>query len=74
VKENGLALDFVELKETVNEKVIDVLDHADLNDVFDQPSAEHIAVWVWKQLEQGLNMSEVWLWESPDTFVIYRGE
>ncbi len=74
VKENGLAYDFVDLKQVVKALVVDVLDHSDLNDIFDQPSAEHIAVWVWDQLKESVNVAEVWLWESPDTFVVYTGE
>jgi len=74
VKEDGLAFDFVKLKEIVKERVVDVLDHSDLNDRFSQPSCENIAVWAWDRLKGELNLHEIWLWESPDTFVVYRGE
>jgi len=73
IKENGLAFDFVDLKDIVNERVINVLDHSDLNDRFDQPSCENVVQWIWKTLSQDLHMAELWLWESPDTFVIYKG-
>ena len=74
IKEDGLALDFVELKAIVNTTVIDLLDHSDLNERFEQPSCENIAVWIWEQLQPELNMAEVWLWESPGSFVVYKGE
>jgi 6-pyruvoyltetrahydropterin/6-carboxytetrahydropterin synthase len=74
VKEDGLALDFVEMKKVINEKVIDVLDHQDLNNHFDQPSCENIVIWIWNVLIKELQLAEIWLWESPDTFVVYRGE
>lgn len=74
IKDNGLAFDFVELKKIINEKIIDPLDHTDLNDRFEQPSCENMAVWIWGRLKGVLNVAEVTLWESPDTFVVYRGE
>lgn len=74
IKSDGLAFDFVNLKAIVNEKVIDLLDHTDLNNRFKQPSCENIAVWIWDQLKGDMNMSEIWLWESPSSFVIYKGE
>ena len=74
IKDNGLAYDFVDLKRIVNEFIIDVLDHSDLNDRFEQPSAELIAVWIWNELSDKLNMAEITLWESPDCFIVYKGE
>jgi len=73
VGENGLVIDFAELKKVVREKVLAVLDHTDLNDFFEQPSCENIVVWIWKALSPHLSLAEIWLWESPDTFVVYRG-
>jgi 6-pyruvoyltetrahydropterin/6-carboxytetrahydropterin synthase len=74
VKDNGLALDFVELKRIVNETIINVLDHEDLNKHFDQPSCENVLLWIWNTLKDELNLAEIRLWESPDTFAVYRGE
>jgi 6-pyruvoyl-tetrahydropterin synthase len=45
-----------------------------LNDRFKQPSCENIAVWIWDELKADLNLGEIWLWESPGSFVVYRGE
>lgn len=74
VKKDGLAFDFVELKRIVNERIIDKLDHTDLNLLFEQPSCELMAVWIWDTLKPDLNLYEIRLWESPGSFVIYRGE
>lgn len=51
IKKDGLVLDFMELKKNVEEAVLSKLDHRDLNDFFENPSAENIAVWIWKKLD-----------------------
>lgn len=47
----GMVIDFIRLKNIVKEEVLSQLDHACLNDILQQPSAENIAVWVWQRLE-----------------------
>jgi 6-pyruvoyltetrahydropterin/6-carboxytetrahydropterin synthase len=74
VKKNGLVLDFGEIKDIVNKKVISVLDHKYLNEIIKQPSAENISIWIWKQLEKDLPLFEIKLWESPTNFVSYQGK
>jgi 6-pyruvoyltetrahydropterin/6-carboxytetrahydropterin synthase len=74
-----MIMDFLELKEIVNEKVLKKLDHSYINDILKQPSAENIAVWVWQQLEEGVRrencrLYEVQVWETETSGVIYRGE
>ncbi|SHM81578.1 6-pyruvoyltetrahydropterin/6-carboxytetrahydropterin synthase [Caldanaerovirga acetigignens] len=74
-----MIMDFLELKEIVNEKVLKKLDHSYINDIVKQPSAENIAVWVWQQLEEGVRrencrLYEVQVWETETSGVIYRGE
>jgi len=73
LKKNGIAFDFTKLKEIVEERVIKKLDHAYLNDFFAQPSTENIAIWVWNNLKE-LPLYEVKVWESPTSWVTYRGE
>lgn len=70
---DGMAFDFVELDRVVTERVIDPLDHRDLNERFDQPSTEHVARWIWRTLSD-LPLFEVRLWEGPQAWVAYRGE
>lgn len=75
----GMVMDFLVLKRIVTEKVLSVLDHACLNDVLPQPSAENIALWVWAQLENELRrdnarLSAVEVWETKTSGVVYQGE
>lgn len=74
VKENGLAFDFVELKKIVEERAISFLDHTYLNEVIDNPSAENIAMWIWGRLEGELPLFEIKVYETPTSFVTYRGD
>jgi 6-pyruvoyltetrahydropterin/6-carboxytetrahydropterin synthase len=72
-KKSGLVLDFKILKNIVEKKVLDVLDHKYLNEIIKQPTAENIAVWVWKHLEKELNLYKIEIWETPDSYVEYYG-
>jgi len=77
-KSDGMVMDFVELKKIVGEHVLDKLDHYYLNDIVGQSTAEHIAVWIWKNLEPALGrdncrLAEIELWETADSGVVYNG-
>ena len=74
VQENGLAYDFIDLKRIVNEKALDRLDHSYLNDLIPNPSAEHIAIWIWEQLESSLPLYEIKVFETRTSHVTYRGK
>lgn len=77
VKKDGMVYDFVELKKLVKAKVINKLDHALLNDVIDNPSAENICIWTWKQLKKeikGADLHEIKVWETATSFATYRGK
>lgn len=50
----GMVIDFIRLKNIVKEEVLNKLDHACLNDILKQPSAENISVWVWQRLQKML--------------------
>jgi len=74
--EEGMVIDFTQLKELVNEYVLKYLDHAYINDIIQQPSAENIAQWIWDRIEVPLSserysLKEVRLWETPTSHVIY---
>lgn len=74
----GMVYDFVELKKVVKERVIDKFDHAYLNDIIEQPTAENIAIYVWNQLYDVLKrdncrLYEVEVWETKTSGVVYRG-
>jgi 6-pyruvoyltetrahydropterin/6-carboxytetrahydropterin synthase len=71
----GLAIDFGDIKRIVKERVLSVLDHANLNEILPVPSAEHIAAWVWERLQgSGLPLAEILLYETRSCYVLYRGE
>ncbi|MBC8499057.1 MAG: 6-carboxytetrahydropterin synthase QueD [Candidatus Atribacteria bacterium] len=75
--EDGLVMNFADLKKIVEEKVLEGLDHAHLNEVMENPSAEKIAIWVWERLKGemsgGVRLYEVKVWESENAGVGYRG-
>ncbi len=80
VKNDGLVIDFHIFKEIVRKKVLAYLDHKDLNAIFKNPSAEHIAMWIWKKLHPfhklafpKLKLVAVTLCETPGSCVTYRG-
>ncbi|QQR55617.1 6-carboxytetrahydropterin synthase QueD [Candidatus Peregrinibacteria bacterium] len=76
VREDGMVMDFVDLKKCVKDKVIDRYDHQNLNDFFENPSAELVAKKIWEDLldELPVKLSEVTLWETAESFVTYRGD
>ena len=53
--ETGWLIDFADIKRAV-QPLIDQLDHYYLNDIegLSNPTAEHIAVWLWKRLKPAL--------------------
>ncbi len=71
--DDGMILDFKKLKEIVNEKVIENLDHKLLNDIVENPSAEFLAIWVWDQLKNDLNLKQIKIYETSDSYITYEG-
>ncbi|VAX11558.1 6-carboxytetrahydropterin synthase @ Queuosine biosynthesis QueD, PTPS-I [hydrothermal vent metagenome] len=80
--EIGMGLDFKLIKQATN-KLIDRLDHQDLNALppFDQlnPTAENIAAYLYSELSATLNtdvirVASVTLWETDRACVIYTEE
>jgi queuosine biosynthesis protein QueD len=57
--EEGMVIDFVELKEIVKREVLSYLDHAYINEIIPQPSAENIAEWIWERLEKYLTTKDI---------------
>jgi 6-pyruvoyltetrahydropterin/6-carboxytetrahydropterin synthase len=55
IKLSGMVLDFAVLKKIVNDEVIFKLDHADLNEIFENPTTENIAIWIAEKLEKPIN-------------------
>lgn len=76
VLEDGLAFDFVELKEIVKREIIDRWDHQLINDHLENPSAENMCVHIWDMLSAHDSLRgclfEIKLWETPTSCVTYR--
>lgn len=74
-RDQEMVLDFEDLDRIVGEEVLARLDHYHLNDVIDYPTAEWIAVWIWRALAPRLpGLRRVELFEMDGASVIYRGE
>ncbi|MBP2633076.1 MAG: queuosine biosynthesis protein QueD [Firmicutes bacterium] len=83
LNELGMLIDFKELKKEVN-KTIDKLDHVYLNElnafVENNPTAEHIAKYIYEQLEvsplfiNNIKVKMIKVWESPKSAVTYSKE
>lgn len=72
---SGMAIDFSDLKQVVGSEVVERLDHRSINDVIDNPTAELMAVWIWRRLADRLDgLVEVELHETANCSVVYRGE
>ncbi|HUZ48290.1 MAG TPA: 6-carboxytetrahydropterin synthase QueD [Candidatus Dormibacteraeota bacterium] len=69
----GMIEDFDTIKRVVHEHVIDALDHQTLNDLIENPTAEHIAMWIWKRLDPALpGLDELVLWETANSCAVLR--
>ena len=74
--ESGWVMDFGEIKAAFA-AVKDALDHRYLNEIpgLENPTAEHIAIWIWRQLKSRLPaLSEIRIDETCTAGCIYRGE
>ncbi|MFH1284391.1 MAG: 6-carboxytetrahydropterin synthase QueD [Candidatus Peregrinibacteria bacterium] len=74
IKDDDMVMDFKKIKEIVNKAVIDRLDHAHLNDIMENPSAERISVWIWENLKDKLPLAKTILYETEDYYCEYEGE
>lgn len=69
----GMIEDFDKIKRIVREHVVDILDHTTLNDLIENPTAEHIIMWIWRKLENHLStLDELVLWETASSCAVLR--
>ncbi len=69
----GMIEDFDTIKSIVRERVVDVLDHRHLNELIENPTAEHIIMWAWHALEPHLRgLDELVLWETANSCAVLR--
>jgi 6-pyruvoyltetrahydropterin/6-carboxytetrahydropterin synthase len=79
--ETGFVIDMKDLKDLIRSEVEDSFDHKNLNEEVEEfkelnPTAEHIAVVIWKRLRPHIQKDcdlEVQLFETPRNFVTYSG-
>jgi 6-pyruvoyltetrahydropterin/6-carboxytetrahydropterin synthase len=80
-KETGFIVDLGQLKEVVNNNVINILDHTQFDKEVEwfndrQPSSENLAKFIWNQIELYLNdvsLYRIRLRETPTIFTDYYG-
>ena len=73
IQQDGMVMDFKIIKQKVNEKVIDILDHSHLNDTMENPSAENLAIWIWEKLKNDLPLTKIGVYETEDYYCEYDG-
>ncbi|MEM0492927.1 MAG: 6-carboxytetrahydropterin synthase QueD [Candidatus Thermoplasmatota archaeon] len=69
IKDDGLVMDFHRIKKIVESEVIEKLDHKNLNDIIDNPTAERIVEWIYDHLKDKLPLSSLRLWEGVGKWV-----
>jgi 6-pyruvoyltetrahydropterin/6-carboxytetrahydropterin synthase len=72
----GMIVDFDEIKRVVRQHAVDPLDHQTLNDFIENPTAEHIVLWIWRRLDPVLDgLDELVLWETANSCaVLHRSD
>uniref|UniRef100_A0A6M3M4T7 Putative 6-Pyruvoyl tetrahydrobiopterin synthase n=1 Tax=viral metagenome TaxID=1070528 RepID=A0A6M3M4T7_9ZZZZ len=74
----GMIIDFGDLKQIVNDNVIDKVDHRDLNMLWRNPTAEvmveSIAYWIAPHLPKEVLLTRVRLWETRTSYAEWRAE
>lgn len=81
-KASGMVLDFTDLDQIVHEEVIDKVDHTNLNDLFDNPTAEEMLEYfscvIMKRLRadylHGIKLERLTLWETEKCHAIWKAE
>ena len=69
----GMIADFDTIKTVVRSEAIDVLDHQNLNDFMENPTAEQIVMWIWRRLDPQLKgLDELVLWETSTSCAVLR--
>jgi len=78
--DKDMLIDFKHLDEAIRRHVIKKVDHKDLNEIMDIPTAENIVKWIWRQLkgvcanQLRVKLREVKLWETQTSAVTFYGK
>ncbi len=71
---SGLVVDFFDIEDVAG-GVVATVKGTCLNDVLENPTAEAIVAWFWRAIAPRLpQLSELRLWETDNSCVVYRGE
>jgi 6-pyruvoyltetrahydropterin/6-carboxytetrahydropterin synthase len=78
----GFVVDLKELKQTMQNEVLEAMDHRFLNKEVPEfltqiPTTENLAIAIWQRLEPGFRtarLHRVRVYETPDLFVDFYGE
>lgn len=74
IKEDGMVMDFKIIKDIVKKHILEKLDHTHLNDTLENPSAENLAIWIWKHLKDNLTeLKLITIYETDDYYCTYDG-
>ena len=69
----GMIEDFDEIRRIVRETIVDPLDHQTLNEFMENPTAEHIVMWIWRRLDPVLTgLDELVLWETTNSCAVLK--
>ncbi len=68
-----MVVDFDDVATIVGPAVVERLDHSYLNDLLPNPTAEHIALWIFAELRERLGgLSEIVVWETATACAVAR--
>lgn len=75
---NCMVIDFKRLKEVVKDVIISSHDHASLNGLYVNPTAEIMVISMFSKIKEVLpydvKLESIRLWETEDSYAEYRGE
>jgi 6-pyruvoyltetrahydropterin/6-carboxytetrahydropterin synthase len=77
INSEGMVMDFSDLKSIVNTYVIEEMDHAYINALVFNPTAENICVYIWNVLQyegQLKGITKITLWETPTSEAVITSE
>lgn len=78
IASNYMVMDFKSLKKIVKDEIISTHDHADLNTIYSNPTAEIMAIYMFgtisAKLPADVQLESVRLWETATSYAEYRGE
>lgn len=70
---DGMVRDFDELRRYIWETVLVKVDHQNLNEMMENPTAENLIEWMWGVLKPQIEgLKELRLWETPEYSVAFR--